>query len=408
MLIVGAEGRDVNQFTTDVGCAYVYVRNSSGVWILNQTIQSPVSGSSNYHFGWSCALDGERAIIGTNTWKSAHVYVRVNGTWILEDILTPNDVDLNDKAGFSVAISGDYCILGAYSEKEDANGGNQINNAGAAYIFERSGSTWIQTQKLIPSQRGADHIFGYSVDIDEDRCLVGAPGWRWGSESSGAVFIYELDNTTWNQMQVRKSPHSDNYEEFGNAVALDGNSMIVGTPGAFPSNGTSRTGNAQSFHYCPTSDGTWPIISQSFNELSVNSSGSIYQWMTCDSIILEGATNQTYTPVIDGSYRVIVIDDRCRDTSDCFDVTLGIQSPDREVKIDLFPNPTNSIINLVKPSTIKSMDVQLLNALGQELQNHPSINSTNYQISLVDLDAGIYFIRFRSSEVNWTQQVIKL
>jgi hypothetical protein len=79
-----------------------------------------------------------------------------------------------DYFGYSVSISGDYAIVGAYHENHNASGIDSIRWAGSAYIFHYNGRTWAEQQKIVASDRTAYDIFGYSVSISGDYVIVGA------------------------------------------------------------------------------------------------------------------------------------------------------------------------------------------------------------------------------------------
>ena len=88
-----------------------------------------------------------------------------------------SDRAVGDRFGYSVAIDDNYAILGAFEEDEDAATppGNTQNSAGSAYIFERDGlGNWSRQQKLIASDRAAEDYFGWSVSISGDYAIVGA------------------------------------------------------------------------------------------------------------------------------------------------------------------------------------------------------------------------------------------
>ena len=139
-----------------------------------------------------------------------------------------------DQFGRSVAISGDYAIVGAPYEDHDADGGSEATNAGAAYLFVRSGSTWVQQQKIVASDRAAGDEFGGSVAIDGDHAVVGA---RYedhdttggnGASSAGAAYIFVRNGNTWTQQQKLVASDRAAGDEFGGSVAISGDHAIVG------------------------------------------------------------------------------------------------------------------------------------------------------------------------------------
>src|SRR5690606_12045856 len=104
--------------------------------------------------------------------------------WSQQAYLKAPNAEANDTFGFSVAISGDVIVVGAYNEDSSqitvtngatASSDNSASNAGAAYVFVRSGTTWSHQAYLkAPNAEGSDN-FGYSVAISGDTIVVGAP-----------------------------------------------------------------------------------------------------------------------------------------------------------------------------------------------------------------------------------------
>lgn len=88
---------------------------------------------------------------------------------------TASDMAEQDEFGSAVSISGDYAIVGAHLEDEDENGNNTKSKAGSAYIFKRNGNNWTQIKKLVASDRNNDDEFGFSVAISGDYAIIGAP-----------------------------------------------------------------------------------------------------------------------------------------------------------------------------------------------------------------------------------------
>ena len=154
--------------------------------LVPQTITNSDRAAGD-EFGRSVAISGDYAIIGAylededasgdNTRAdagSAYIFKRNAGTWSLQQKIVASDRTAGDYFGWSVAISGDYAIVGAYDEDEDDAGANTLSDAGSAYIFNRNGTTWSQQQKIVASDRAAGDQFGWSVAISGDYAILGA------------------------------------------------------------------------------------------------------------------------------------------------------------------------------------------------------------------------------------------
>ena len=118
-------------------------------------------------------------------------------TQLTETKIVASDRQVTDYFGYSVAIDGNYAIVGAYLEYHDASGANVITNAGSAYIFERTNGSWSQKQKIVASDRQATDYFGRSVAIDGNYAIVGAYAEdhdvNGGNEvvGAGSAYIFE-------------------------------------------------------------------------------------------------------------------------------------------------------------------------------------------------------------------------
>src|SRR5207244_1078890 len=114
---------------------------------------------------------------------AAYVFVRNGTNWTQQAYLKASNTDGGDFFGWSVAVSGDTVVVGAWGEASNATGvnGNQSDNsgraAGAAYIFVRNGTNWSQQAYLKASNTGqGEELFGHSVAISGDTVVVGARG----------------------------------------------------------------------------------------------------------------------------------------------------------------------------------------------------------------------------------------
>ncbi len=141
------------------------------------------------------------------------------GPWTLQAKLTAWPGGAVSNFGSAVALSGDTALVGD----------NSANNyAGAAYIFVRSGGAWTRQATLLPSDGQGSDLFGQSVALDGDTALVGAIG---HNSSTGAVYVFVRSGTTWTQQAELIGTGGGVPGSFGWSVALSGNTALVGLQG---------------------------------------------------------------------------------------------------------------------------------------------------------------------------------
>lgn len=133
--------------------------------------------------------------------------------------LVADDRQAGDNFGY-VAISGDTVAIGAPGDDDSAM------NSGAVYIFEWNDAIeqWEQAAKLKAADPLAEARFGSAVDLEGDTLAVGAHG----VATSAGVYVFEQSGTTW--IQTPKLTSGVNYDSFGSSVALDGTVLVVGAP----------------------------------------------------------------------------------------------------------------------------------------------------------------------------------
>ena len=215
-------------------------------------------------FGYSVSMSsgGAYAIIGAYYEESnaddagaAYIFSRSGSTWSQQAKIQHSDPQADDWFGRSVSISSDgsYAIVGA--EREDTG----ASNAGAAYIFVRSGTSWSQQAKIQASDASttANAQFGYSVSISGDGsyAIVGSHRWN-GSTWAGAAYIYVRSGTSWTQQQQIQASDAASSDLYGTAVSMnsDGTYVAVGSPG---DDGTSGDGNRGAVYVYTRSGTTW-------------------------------------------------------------------------------------------------------------------------------------------------------
>ncbi len=154
--------------------------------------------------------------------------------------------EAQDQFGTSVAVSGNWVAVGAQGEDGGSAGanGNQLDNSisrsGAVYMFERVGNAWVQQAYLKASNPGPVALFGFSVDLEGDRLIVGAPGEASAATGvdgnqldtskfgSGAAYIFERTPAGWIQQAYLKASNTDEGDYFGKVVAISGDTVVVG------------------------------------------------------------------------------------------------------------------------------------------------------------------------------------
>ncbi|RME44209.1 MAG: hypothetical protein D6791_13715 [Chloroflexi bacterium] len=224
--IVGAHRDDDNG--TDSGSAYIFMRGGNN-WV-EQGKLIPGDGAADDRFGYSVAISGDYAIVGAYRDDdkgfdsgSAYIFVRTLSGWTEQAKLTAGDGAAGDNFGISVAIDGDHAIVGAYAD--DDNG----LDSGSAYVFVRSGSTWSQQAKLTAGLDGATQdYFGRSVAISGDYAIVGAYRDDDQGTDSGSAYVFMRDATGWTQQAKLTAGDGADGDQFGWSVAIDGSYALVG------------------------------------------------------------------------------------------------------------------------------------------------------------------------------------
>lgn len=273
----GVNGNEADNSVSDSGAVYVFTR--TGTTWSQQAYLKASNTALNFVFGVSLDISGDTIVVGSQYETSAatgvngnafdrsltsagaaYVFVRNGTTWSQQAYLKASNTGLNDLFGTAVAVSGDTIVVGALYEASASAGvnGNQAdnsaNNAGAAYVFVRSGTTWSQQAYLKSSNPAINDVFGALVDIDGDTIVVGAP-WEDSaatgvggnqadntSNEAGAAYVFVRSGTTWSQQAYLKASNTGLDDRFGSIVRIKGDVLLVGT-GYEDSSATGINGN---------------------------------------------------------------------------------------------------------------------------------------------------------------------
>ncbi|CAM1345258.1 hypothetical protein [Tenacibaculum amylolyticum] len=212
--------------------------------------------TSNYRFGERVAIDGNIAVTvsRSNGASAGKVYVYINddsGNWTQQTILTASDGFAGDNFGSSVALQGNYLVVGARSQTNAS-----AVDTGAAYLFEYNGSnTWTEVAVFKPSDGSSGDRFGESVSIEGNLILVGARNGCVG----GCAYLYENDGTgTFTYTETKLEPQvQSGYSgaRFGYDVLVKNGRAYVGGPADYSSVGNASAGSVQIWDQA--NDGSW-------------------------------------------------------------------------------------------------------------------------------------------------------
>eukprot|EP00808_Paulinella_micropora_P030543 g17195.t1 len=317
MLVVGAPGEKscatgINGNGSDNGCsdagaAYVFARNeTTGQWAQQAYIKASNTDSGGDSFGSAVSVSGNTLVVGARGENScarqingngadngcsragaAYVFARNDqtGQWAQQAYLKPSNTGSFGYFGYAVSVSGNMLVVGALGENSCATGinGNGVpssscSGSGAAYVFARNEQTgqWAQQAYIKPSNTGYGDNFGRAVSVSGNTLVVGAHnenscatgingnGADNNCPDAGAAYVFARNETTgqWAQQAYVKASNTDSADQFGHAVSVSGNTLVVGAlnenscamgiNGDGANNGCSVAGAAYIFYETPS------------------------------------------------------------------------------------------------------------------------------------------------------------
>jgi hypothetical protein len=469
--IVGAF--DENEDTTGgntlsgAGSAYIF-KNNSGTWTQMQKIVASDRGSGD-QFGWSVAISGDYAIVGANLEDhnetggstlnnagSAYIFKNNAGIWSQVQKIVASDRGAGDEFGRSVAISGDYAIVGAWLEDHDATGGNTLNDAGSAYIFKNNSGTWSQVQKIVASDRGAIDYFGRSVAISGDYAIVGAyleDEDATGGNTlfyAGSAYIFKncatsgtdvqiaCDSLTWIDGNTYTSSNNTAKHTLTNAAGCDSvvtlsltiNNSNTGTDiqtacdsYTWIDNVTYTTSNNTAKHTLTNAAGCDSVVtldltinnvsdittSTSGLAISANNASATYQWLDCDSsfAVIIGETGQTFTATANGNYAVELTENGCVDTTACVAITtVGILENSFGNRLLVYPNPTNGNFSIDLGAIYENAQITIMDISGK-LIDSKNISQSQVLNLAIEVPAGMYIVSIQAGNKKAVIRLVK-
>jgi hypothetical protein len=224
-IVVGAPADDDHGLST--GAAYVFEKQG-GQWVETDKLV-PSGADADDWVGFAVVVDGDRILLGAQgddhagtLSGAAYVFDKSGGVWQESAYLTASDAGLADYFSFSVALSGDTLLIGAYGNDDHGTG------SGSAYVFRKQSSAWVETQKLLASDAAVIDFFGWAVAMDGARMIIGAYGKDIVGGLDGAAYVFEEVAGAWVEQQRLTPAVQDLDGQFGYSVAVDGGRAVVG------------------------------------------------------------------------------------------------------------------------------------------------------------------------------------
>ncbi len=276
VIVTSSNGYDVAGANniTEAGSAYVFKKST--IWTMTQKLVLGTNhlGSATVlpragqdWFGMSVSSSGNDLIIGmpyrdsdgrgvsvTNA-GAAVAFTRPdeNTNWTQIQVITAktNTIASGDRLGTAVSGDGDYFVVAAIGNSYDATEDYFLQSSGAAYVWHNTGTEWAYLQKLTPSLRNAQGLYGASAKMFGNLLFIGAPGTTIsGNANQGAVFVYELVDGAFVEIQmltIDVSAYATKSAFFGSSIDFDGETLAVGAKYAQRAGAAFYFGNVNFF-----------------------------------------------------------------------------------------------------------------------------------------------------------------
>ncbi|MCR9145103.1 MAG: FG-GAP repeat protein [bacterium] len=259
----GINGIQSDNSAANAGAVYVFRRDSSDAWQQEAYVKPGIPGAAD-SFGAAIALDGETLAAGAAFEDSsvtgispevgdnaaadagaAYVFTAANGVWSQQAYIKASNANAGDEFGEALALRGDLLAVSTFREASSTTGinGDQSDNsaadAGAAYVFRRSGAVWAQEAYIKASNAEAGEFFGRSVAVGNESLLVGATneasaatgigGDQTDNSANGAggAYLFRATGGLWTQAAYIKASNTELSDQFGKTITMSGDGMAV-------------------------------------------------------------------------------------------------------------------------------------------------------------------------------------
>ena len=234
--IIGSHGDDNTAAGTgapngpNIGSAFIFGYDGSS-WVEVAKLTAS-DGEDGDRFGYSVDISGGRAVVGArfndqggpSLLGAAYVYEYDGISWNEVAKLTASDAAAGDEFGINVAIDGDIIAIGSYEDDDDGSG------SGSAYIYEYDGANWVETTKLTASDAAAGDWFGGHVEVSGNLIAASAIRDDDNGPNSGSVYLFEKTGSSWSEVQKLTASDGEVSDGFG-FTSIVNSTILIGAPG---------------------------------------------------------------------------------------------------------------------------------------------------------------------------------
>lgn len=229
-LFVGATSD--SRLVESSGAVYVFKKNTNGVWERFQKIYPRIM-KEYAHFGYKCEINflHNHLIVSAPEDSNeagrfaGNVYIlkKSDSLWQISQILSPDVGEPFPYFGSSLATKGDYLFVGA-------SGSGSTQSGGCVYVYKIKNGFWEFVRKINSPINVRRDYFGYSIFIEGDTILVGAPGEPYNGARTSRVYLYSQNDDDFTLEYIFEPSDSILYDGFGIGVAMKKGVFLIGAP----------------------------------------------------------------------------------------------------------------------------------------------------------------------------------
>ena len=373
----------VTGWGVETNFTYFYKRISNE-WVQTQKIDMQTSSVQNLHLNLTdefLIFSDSNVETPENFQGTVSVLKNNNGVWELDQVLTTSTPIENAYFGSSICLYEDYLVIGA--------DGRNVNGiwAGSVYIFRYNGTSWIHQTILLASDGETDDGFGKSVDMYNNKIVVGASHDDVNTGyATGSVYVFTENTGYWTESAKITAEDGESYDYFGASVSIYEDLIVIGAPEDL--NNSSYYGSLTVFQY----DGNSWLKQFKFIGNAENQGHYVGASVAMnEDYTLAGAPNSSDFGMFSGSAFILE------------DIATGITSSTFD-KLTIYPNPSKGLIRFADLKNVQKIEIMDLS--GKIVKSYIPITSVN-SIDISKLKTGVYMLKAYQDYGIYLEKIVK-